>query len=47
MKILIILVLGFTSIQVYAKKCADFSTQKEAQAWYEQRKNQDKQVGKI
>nr|WP_279053191.1 excalibur calcium-binding domain-containing protein [Acinetobacter tandoii] len=38
MKILIILVLGLSSIQVYAKKCADFSTQKQAQAWYEQRK---------
>lgn len=38
MKILLILVLGFTSIQTYAKKCADFKTQKEAQAWYEQRK---------
>jgi hypothetical protein len=38
MKFLLILVLGFTSIQVYAKKCADFSTQKQAQAWYEQRK---------
>jgi len=38
MKISLILVLGFFSIQTYAKKCADFSTQKEAQAWYEQRK---------
>ena len=38
MKFLLIVVLGFTSIQVYAKKCADFSTQKQAQAWYEQRK---------
>ena len=38
MKFLLILVLGFTSIQVYAKKCADFSSQKQAQAWYEQRK---------
>ncbi|WP_336951142.1 hypothetical protein [Acinetobacter sp. AS167] len=38
MKFLLILVLGFASIQSYAKKCADFKTQKEAQAWYEQRK---------
>ena len=38
MKFLLILVLGFTSIQVYAKKCADFSTQQLAQKWYEQRK---------
>lgn len=38
MKFLLILVLGLTSIQVYAKKCADFSSQKEAQSWYEQRK---------
>ena len=38
MKFLLILVLGFTSIQVYAKKCADFSTQQQAQKWYEQRK---------
>ena len=36
MKFLLILVLGFTSIQVKTKKCADFSTQKQAQAWYEQ-----------
>ncbi len=39
MKFLLILFVGFTSIQVYAQNCADFSTQKEAQAWYEQRKN--------
>ena len=38
MKFLLILALGLMSIQVYAKKCADFSTQKEAQVWYEQRK---------
>ena len=38
MKFLLILVLGFTSIQVYAKTCADFSTQQQAQKWYEQRK---------
>lgn len=38
MKFLLILVLGLISIQTYAKKCADFSTQKEAQVWYEQRK---------
>ncbi|UJA04117.1 hypothetical protein F9230_07025 [Acinetobacter johnsonii] len=38
MKFLFILVLGFNSIQVYAKKCADFSTQQQAQKWYEQRK---------
>ncbi|QDK97348.1 excalibur calcium-binding domain-containing protein [Acinetobacter tandoii] len=38
MKILLVLVLTLTTIQVYAKKCADFSTQKQAQAWYEQRK---------
>ena len=38
MKFLLILVFGFTSIQVYAKKCADFSTQQLAQKWYEQRK---------
>ena len=38
MKFLLILVLGLTSIQVYAKKCADFSTQQQAQKWYEQRK---------
>lgn len=38
MKFLLILVLGFTSIQVYAKKCADFSTQQQAQKWYEERK---------
>ena len=38
MKFLLILILGLTSIKVYAKKCADFSTQKQAQAWYEQRK---------
>lgn len=38
MKFLLILVLGFFSIQTYAKKCADFSNQKQAQAWYEQRK---------
>lgn len=46
MKFLLIFFLGFTSIQVYAKKCADFSTQQQAQKWYEQRKNQDKQAGK-
>jgi hypothetical protein len=39
MKFLIIVVLGLTSIQVYAKKCANFSTQQQAQKWYEQRKN--------
>lgn len=38
MKILLILVLALTTFQVYAKKCADFSTQKQAQDWYEQRK---------
>lgn len=38
MKFLLILVLGFTSIQVYSKKCAYFSSQKQAQSWYEQRK---------
>ena len=38
MKFLLILVLWFTSIQVYVKKCADFSTQQQAQKWYEQRK---------
>lgn len=38
MKFLLIFVLGFTSIQIYAKKCADFSTQQQAQKWYEQRK---------
>lgn len=38
MKILLILILGLTTIQIYAKKCADFGTQKEAQAWYEQQK---------
>ena len=38
MKILLILVLGFTTTQIYAKKCADFGTQHEAQSWYEQRK---------
>lgn len=38
MKFLLILVLGLMSIQVYAKKCADFSSQKQAQAWYEQLK---------
>ncbi|MGE8539691.1 MAG: hypothetical protein ACN6NX_00220 [Acinetobacter sp.] len=26
------------SIQVYAKKCADFSTQQQEQKWYEQKK---------
>lgn len=39
MKILLLIFFGFTSISVYAKKCADFSSQKEAQSWYEQRKN--------
>lgn len=38
MKILILLFFGFTTIQVYAKKCADFSTQQEAQSWYEKRR---------
>lgn len=38
MKFLLLLVLGLTTFQVYAKKCADFSTQKQAQDWYEQRK---------
>jgi len=38
MKFLLILVLGLFSIQTYAKKCAAFSTQKQAQSWYEQRK---------
>ena len=38
MKFLLILVLGLFSIQTYAKKCADFSTQQQAQKWYEQRK---------
>ena len=38
MKFLLILALGLTSIQVYAKKCADFATQQQAQKWYEQRK---------
>jgi hypothetical protein len=38
MKILLFLVLGLTALQVYAKKCADFNTQKQAQDWYEQRK---------
>lgn len=37
-EILLILVLGFTSIYGYTKKCADFKTQKEAQTWYDQRK---------
>lgn len=47
MKFLLILVLGLFSIQTYAKKCADFSSQKQAQSWYEERKNQDKQAGKV
>ncbi|MBC9229213.1 excalibur calcium-binding domain-containing protein [bacterium SPL81] len=38
MKFLLILVLGLTTLQVHAKKCADFGTQQEAQSWYEQRK---------
>ncbi|MEN8392198.1 excalibur calcium-binding domain-containing protein [Acinetobacter indicus] len=38
MKFLLLIFLAFASVQSYAKKCADFSTQKEAQAWYEQRK---------
>ncbi|MCU4481362.1 excalibur calcium-binding domain-containing protein [Acinetobacter ursingii] len=38
MKFLLILILPFVSIQINAKKCADFANQKQAQAWYEQRK---------
>ena len=44
MKFLLLFVLGFTSLQVYAKKCADFNSQKQAQAWYEKRK-QSRQTG--
>ncbi len=39
MKILLLIALGIISVPTYAKKCADFSTQKQAQAWYEQRKS--------
>ncbi|MDV4313440.1 excalibur calcium-binding domain-containing protein [Acinetobacter indicus] len=39
MKFILLIAFSFISIQSYAKKCANFSTQKEAQAWYEQRKN--------
>ena len=38
MNFLLMLVLGLFYIQSYAKKCADFSTQQQAQKWYEQRK---------
>lgn len=38
MKYIIFILMGLLSSQSYAKKCADFGTQKEAQAWYEQRK---------
>ncbi|ENX01662.1 hypothetical protein F900_01422 [Acinetobacter modestus] len=38
MKIILAMLLVFMSLSTYAKKCTDFKTQKEAQAWYEQRK---------
>lgn len=38
MKFILLIACSLISIQSYAKKCADFSTQKEAQTWYEQRK---------
>lgn len=39
MKFILLIAFSLISIQSFAKKCANFSTQKEAQAWYEQRKN--------
>lgn len=38
MKILLYFIFGLIYFQTSAKKCADFSSQKEAQSWYEQRK---------
>lgn len=38
MKYLLLGLLFLFPIHSYAKKCADFNTQKEAQAWYEKRK---------
>jgi len=42
MKYIVFILMGLLSFQSYAKKCADFKTQKEAQPWYEQRKKSGK-----
>lgn len=46
MKIIVLIILGLISIRIYAKKCADFSTQKEGHGT-NSAKNPDKQVGKV
>ena len=38
-EIFFVIYLTFFSIHSYAKKCADFNSQKQAQAWYEKQKN--------
>ncbi|QER39245.1 excalibur calcium-binding domain-containing protein [Acinetobacter halotolerans] len=38
MKYITFILLALISVQSYAKKCADFTTQQEAQSWYEKRK---------
>ena len=42
MKLILSMILILTPLSVYSKNCADFKTQKEAQAWYEQRKKSGK-----
>ncbi|MCY6411175.1 excalibur calcium-binding domain-containing protein [Acinetobacter sp. VNH17] len=41
MKLILSMLLMLIPLSIYAKKCADFGTQKEAQTWYEQRKKAD------
>nr|WP_314369977.1 excalibur calcium-binding domain-containing protein [uncultured Acinetobacter sp.] len=38
MKFVLLMLLILLPLSAYSKKCADFSTQQEAQSWYEQRK---------
>lgn len=47
MKIIVLIILGLISIRIYAKKCADFSTQKKHRHGTNSAKNPDKQVGKV
>ena len=44
MKFILLVMFLFIPFSLQAKKCSDFGTQKEAQAWYEQRK-QSRQTG--
>ena len=47
MKFILLIAFSFISIQSYAKKCANFSTQKKLKLGMSSVKIQDKQVGKV